>query len=133
MQSRQLLQLLELDRDNLFVGAAADIAGRAIALSAVVNPILSSGTSSVQALFSGQTSSSNAQQLLAVAKLIERGARSASSARCLLAAVDRRQSICRDAGNVVRVARVGSRSRAAEASGDQSRVPRLGFRGSGAA
>jgi uncharacterized protein (DUF1501 family) len=65
-----LLQLLDLDRDNLFVGAAADIAGTAIDLSATVNPILSSGTSSVQALFSGQTSSI-AQQLLAVAKLIE--------------------------------------------------------------
>lgn len=65
-----LLQLLDLDRDNLFVGAAADIAGTAIDLSATVNPILSSGASSVQALFSGQTSSI-AQQLLAVAKLIE--------------------------------------------------------------
>ena len=65
-----LLQLLDMDRGNLFVGTAADIAGSAIDLSATVNPILSSTASSIQSLFAGQTSSI-AQQLLAVAKLIE--------------------------------------------------------------
>jgi uncharacterized protein (DUF1501 family) len=65
-----LLQLLDLDRDNLFVGTAADIAGTAIDLSAIVNPILGNAASSIHPLFAGQTSSI-AQQLLAIAKLIE--------------------------------------------------------------
>ena len=65
-----LQQLLDMDRDNLFVGGASDIAGTAIDLSATVNPIISNDNSAVQALFAGQTSSIS-QQLLAVAKLIE--------------------------------------------------------------
>ena len=65
-----LQQLLAIDRDNLFVGSASDIAGSAIDLSATVSPIISNGSSSIQGLFAGQNNSIS-QQLLAVAKLIE--------------------------------------------------------------
>ena len=69
-----LKSLLALDRGNAFVDAASTITEDAIALSATVNPILTSTTSSVVPLFTGQTSGI-AQQLLAVAKMIEaRGA-----------------------------------------------------------
>ena len=70
--------ILAADRDNAFVKAAGDITAQALALSGVVNPILTSGTSSIQALFAGQTSGI-AQQLLQVAKLIE--ARAQTGAR----------------------------------------------------
>lgn len=63
-------QLLAIDQDNLFVNSASDITASAVDLSATVNPILANGASSVQSLFDGQNSSI-AQQLLAVAKLIE--------------------------------------------------------------
>jgi uncharacterized protein (DUF1501 family) len=63
-------QLLAMDRDNLFVSGASDIAAAAIDLSATVSPIINNSSSSIQGLFAGQ-SSSIAQQLLAVAKLIE--------------------------------------------------------------
>ena len=62
--------ILEADRDNGYVKAASDITLQALSLSSIVNPILTSSNSSVQALFAGQTSSI-AQQLLQVAKLIE--------------------------------------------------------------
>ena len=62
--------ILGADRENTYVKSAADITAQAIALSGVVNPILTSTTSSVQAAFAGQTSAI-AQQLLQVAKLIE--------------------------------------------------------------
>ena len=65
-----LQQLLDMDLDNVFVSGASEIAATAIDLSATVNPIISNNASSVQALFTGQNSSI-AQQLLAVAKLIE--------------------------------------------------------------
>ncbi|MFS8084537.1 MAG: DUF1501 domain-containing protein, partial [Acidobacteriota bacterium] len=65
-----LQQLLTMDRDNLFVSGASNIAGTAIDLSAAVSPIISNTGSSIQSLFAGQNSSI-AQQLLAVAKLIE--------------------------------------------------------------
>ena len=65
-----LKQLLDLDNDNLFVGSASEIAGTAVDLSATVSPIIGNNSSSIQGLFTGQTSSI-AQQLLAVAKLIE--------------------------------------------------------------
>ena len=65
-----LRQLLAMDRDNKFVSGASDIAGTAIDLSATVGPIISNTSSSIQGLFTGQNSSI-AQQLLAVAKLIE--------------------------------------------------------------
>ncbi len=70
--------ILAADRDNAYVDAAAGITTQALALSSVVNPILSATNSSVQALFAGQTSSI-AQQLLQVAKLIE--ARAQTGAR----------------------------------------------------
>jgi uncharacterized protein (DUF1501 family) len=62
--------LLQADRDNAYVAAAADIAAQAVSLSATVNPVLSSTTSAAAPFFTGLTSSI-AQQLLQVAKLIE--------------------------------------------------------------
>jgi uncharacterized protein (DUF1501 family) len=62
--------ILRADRDNSYVAAASDIAAQAVTLSAVVNPVLSSTTSAATPFFNGQTSSI-AQQLLQVAKLIE--------------------------------------------------------------
>ncbi|MEO7761189.1 MAG: DUF1501 domain-containing protein [Casimicrobiaceae bacterium] len=63
-------QLLAMDQGNQFVASASHITGSAIDLSGTVSPIISNANSSVQALFTGQTSSIS-QQLLAVAKLIE--------------------------------------------------------------
>ena len=65
-----LQQLLDMDRDNLFVNGASDITSTAIELSATVGPIVANTASSVQNLFTGQNNSI-AQQLLTVAKLIE--------------------------------------------------------------
>ncbi|HUQ28640.1 MAG TPA: DUF1501 domain-containing protein [Usitatibacter sp.] len=62
--------ILASDAGNTYVKAAADISSRAISLSTVVNPILSSTTSATQPFFAGQTSSI-AQQLSQVAKLVE--------------------------------------------------------------
>lgn len=70
--------ILAADRDNAYVAAAADIGTRAIDLSAVVNPILTSTTSQVAPLFAGQNAAI-AQQMLQVAKLIE--ARAQTGAR----------------------------------------------------
>jgi uncharacterized protein (DUF1501 family) len=70
--------ILSADRDNAYVGAASDITSQALSLSGVVNPILTATNSTVQAHFAGQTSSI-AQQLLQVAKLIE--ARAQTGAR----------------------------------------------------
>jgi len=70
--------ILAADLENAYVNAAAGITTQALSLSSVVNPILSAGNSTVQALFAGQTSSI-AQQLLQVAKLIE--ARAQTGAR----------------------------------------------------
>jgi uncharacterized protein (DUF1501 family) len=70
--------ILAADRDNTYVGAASDITSQALSLSGVVNPILTATNSTIQAHFAGQTSSI-AQQLLQVAKLIE--ARSQTGAR----------------------------------------------------
>jgi uncharacterized protein (DUF1501 family) len=70
--------ILSSDRDNAYVGAASDITSQALSLSGVVNPILTATNSTVQAHFTGQTSSI-AQQLLQVAKLIE--ARAQTGAR----------------------------------------------------
>jgi len=63
---------------NGYVKAAGDIASRALALSATVNPILTGTTSAAAPAFAGLTSSL-AQQLLQVAKLIE--ARAQTGAR----------------------------------------------------
>ena len=65
-----LQQLLDMDRDNLFVNGASDIAANAIDLSATVAPIIANTASSIEGNFQGQTSSI-ALQLKAVAKLIE--------------------------------------------------------------
>src|SRR5207248_8674591 len=70
--------ILGADRDNTYVKAAGDITTQALSLSATVNPILSSTSSTLTALFDGQNSSI-ADQLLAVAKLIE--ARAQTGAR----------------------------------------------------
>ena len=70
--------ILGADRDNTYVKAAGDITTQALSLSATVNPILSSTSSTLTALFNGQNSSI-ADQLLAVAKLIE--ARAQTGAR----------------------------------------------------
>ncbi len=73
-----LQSILASDRGNAYVQAAGDIASQAIALSSIVNPILSSTASAIQPLFAGLTSTI-AQQLLQVAKLIE--ARAQTGAR----------------------------------------------------
>jgi len=65
-----LNSILAADRDNTYVKVAGDISAQAVSLSGLVNPILSSTTSTVAPLFAGQNNSI-AQQLLAVAKLIE--------------------------------------------------------------
>jgi uncharacterized protein (DUF1501 family) len=70
--------ILGIDRENAYVDAAAGITTQALALSSVVNPILTAASSTVQAHFTGQASSI-AQQLLQVAKLIE--ARAQTGAR----------------------------------------------------
>ncbi|MGZ5036727.1 MAG: DUF1501 domain-containing protein [Usitatibacter sp.] len=62
--------ILAADRDNVYVRAASDITTQALSLSGIVNPILASTASTIQAHFAGQTSAI-AQQLLQVAKLIE--------------------------------------------------------------
>jgi uncharacterized protein (DUF1501 family) len=62
--------ILGADRDNSYVRAAGDVTAQALSLSGLVNPILSSNTSPVATLFTGQNNSI-ANQLLAVAKLIE--------------------------------------------------------------
>jgi len=73
-----LLSILAADRGNGYVSAAGDIASQAIALTALVNPIISSTTSTIAPLFANATSSIG-QQLLQVAKLIE--ARAQTGAR----------------------------------------------------
>lgn len=70
--------LLEIDRGNTFVAAASDITQQAIRLSATVNPILTNASSAIAPLFASQNSSI-AQQLLAVARMIE--ARAATAAK----------------------------------------------------
>ena len=73
-----LQSILAADRENAYIKAAGDITSRAISLSGVVNPIITSTTSTIAALFAGQTTSI-ALQLLQVAKLIE--ARAQTGAR----------------------------------------------------
>ena len=70
--------ILGADRDNTYVKAAGDITAQALSLSGTVNPILTSSSSPLTALFNGQNNSI-ANQLLAVAKLIE--ARAQTGAR----------------------------------------------------
>jgi uncharacterized protein (DUF1501 family) len=63
-------KLLSLDRDNLLLDAASDIQAEGIALSGIVGPIVSNTNSVVQTTF-GSLSTSIAQQLRAVGKMIE--------------------------------------------------------------
>jgi uncharacterized protein (DUF1501 family) len=70
--------LLGIDRGNTLVGAAADITQQALALSATVNPILGAQSPTLAGAFGG-LSSGIAQQLLAIAKIIE--ARAATGAK----------------------------------------------------
>lgn len=70
--------LLGIDRGNTLVAAAADITQQALALSATVNPILTATSPTLAAAFAG-LSSSIANQLLAVAKVVE--ARAATGAK----------------------------------------------------
>jgi len=70
-------QLLALPSSNTFVESANAIGRNALALSAKVNPILTSTSATLAPIFASQTSSI-AQQLLQVAKLIE--ARAATGA-----------------------------------------------------
>lgn len=70
--------ILAMDRENLYTRAAGDVTAKALALSGVVNPILTAANAQVTPLFQGQNSSI-AQQLLQAAKLIE--ARSQTGAR----------------------------------------------------
>jgi uncharacterized protein (DUF1501 family) len=65
-----LQAILAADLENGYVKAASDIESRAISLAGTVNPILTSTSSAAVPFFAGQ-SSSIAQQLLQVAKLIE--------------------------------------------------------------
>jgi uncharacterized protein (DUF1501 family) len=73
-----LLSILATDRDNAYVKAAGDVSANALALSGIVNPILTSTGSAIAPLFAG-LNSSIAQQLLQVGKLIE--ARAQTGAR----------------------------------------------------
>jgi uncharacterized protein (DUF1501 family) len=73
-----MLSILAADRANAYVKAAGDISSQAIALTSLVNPILSSTTSAIQPLFADITSSIG-QQLFQVAKLVE--ARAQTGAR----------------------------------------------------
>jgi len=73
-----LQSILAADEPNGYVKAAADVSRRAISISGTINPILTSTTSAAVPIFAGLTSSI-AQQLLQVAKLIE--ARAQTGAR----------------------------------------------------
>jgi uncharacterized protein (DUF1501 family) len=70
--------ILAADHGNAYVKSAADVSAQALSLSGTLNPIVTSSTSTIQSHFQGQTSSI-AQQLLQVAKLIE--ARTQTGAR----------------------------------------------------
>ncbi|QJR15026.1 DUF1501 domain-containing protein [Usitatibacter palustris] len=65
-----LQSILATDRDNAYVKAAGDVTTQAMSLSGIVNPILTATGSVVTPFFAGQTSSI-AQQLQVVARLIE--------------------------------------------------------------
>jgi len=73
-----LKSILAASDNNGYVRAAGDVGSQAIAISATVNPTLSASSTTLTPIFNGLTSSI-AQQLLQVAKLIE--ARAATGAR----------------------------------------------------
>jgi uncharacterized protein (DUF1501 family) len=66
-----LVQLLGLDQGADLVSAAQGVMSTALSSSAVLNPILTATNSSVAQYFSALTGNSFAQQLLAIAKVIE--------------------------------------------------------------
>ena len=74
-----LKQILAAPSGNELVGAANALGTQALDLSAVMNPILASGTSSIAPIFAPLSSNSTAQSLLQIAKTIE--ARAATGAR----------------------------------------------------
>jgi uncharacterized protein (DUF1501 family) len=63
-------QLLTIDREATLVKSAGDVIARALASSEIINPLITSSSSTIQNLFEGQDNSI-AKQLLLVAKLIE--------------------------------------------------------------
>ena len=63
-------QILAANGGNRYVQAASGVTSKAMALSGVVNPILTASSARVEAAFAGQTTGI-AQQLMQVAKLIE--------------------------------------------------------------
>ena len=73
-----LVNLLGIDREADLTAAAQDVMTGALASSAILNPILTAGNSTVAPAFAGLTGNF-AQQLLAIAKVIE--ARGALGAR----------------------------------------------------
>jgi uncharacterized protein (DUF1501 family) len=73
-----LVSLLGVDRDADLTSAAQDVVSGALSSSAILNPILTATTATVTQYFTGLTSNF-AQQLLAIAKVIE--ARSALGAQ----------------------------------------------------
>ena len=73
-----LKQILAAPSGNELVGAANALGTQALHLSAVMNPILASGTSSIAPIFAPLSGNSTAQSLLQIAKTIE--ARAATGA-----------------------------------------------------
>jgi uncharacterized protein (DUF1501 family) len=69
-RSTALDQLLAINSEALLVKEAGSVMARAIASNDIINPIITSNTSTIQNLFAGQDSGI-AMQLLQVAKLIE--------------------------------------------------------------
>jgi uncharacterized protein (DUF1501 family) len=65
-----LVNLLGVDRDADLISAAQDVMNGALSSSAILNPILTATTATVAQYFTGLTSNF-AQQLLAIAKVIE--------------------------------------------------------------
>ena len=74
-----LKQILAAPSGNELVGAANALGTQALNLTAVMNPILASGTSSIASIFAPLSGNSTAQSLLQIAKTIE--ARAATGAR----------------------------------------------------
>ena len=56
-------ELLRFDRDNVLVNAAADQAERALALSDIVNPLITAANPNVDSLFAGMTTTGGAPTL----------------------------------------------------------------------
>jgi uncharacterized protein (DUF1501 family) len=65
-----MARLLTIDRETMLVKSAGDVMARALASSEIIDPLIASSSSAIQALFDGQDNSI-AKQLLLAAKLIE--------------------------------------------------------------